>query len=294
MLFKRLIDHILKKYRYELIRIPSDIKITSSYHSDQPDTSHEWSNPFDILKKKWDEVPVSSIERKKTKDLLKLSDDELRLEWLRAREDITTGTQFQHRGWYHLLYSESMRDKKVMDVGSGFAIDSITFALNGAQLTFIDIVEENLEVVRRLCSIFGIKNSQFHLLDSLESLRNLHNDYDVIMAMGSLHHAPEHVIKLEVNELIKHLKIGGRWLQLAYPITRWEREGCLPFNEWGERTDGKGTPWAEAYDIKKLLSLFETAVFDVVICVEFHNNDFIWFDLIYRGDKIQENDSLLV
>ena len=72
MLFKRLIDHTLKKHGYELIRIPSDIKITTSCHSDQPDNGQEWSNPFEVLKKKWDEVPVSRIERKKTEDIEKL------------------------------------------------------------------------------------------------------------------------------------------------------------------------------------------------------------------------------
>ena len=244
-----------------------------------------WSNYFENLKKKWGEVPVSSKERKKTDFLYKLSDEDLRLEWLNAREDITTGSQFQHRGWYHTLYSDIMNGKKVMDVGSGFAIDSITFGQNGSQVTFVDIVETNLKVAQRLCKIFKIENAQFHFLNTVESLAKLDTDYDVIMAMGSLHHAPQEVIKPEVNELIKHLKIGGRWLQLAYPITRWIREGSPPFSKWGEMTDGIGTPWAEAYDIEKLLGLFESAHFDVVLCQEFHNNDFIWFDLLYKGLK---------
>jgi len=290
MLLKNFANHTLEKLGYRLIKISStDTNTISNISNQSVPVSQEWSSPFKTLRKKWDEVPVSRIERKKTEDLLTLSDEKLRREWLTAREDITTGSQFQHRGWYHLLYSESMKGKKVMDVGCGFAVDSITFALYGAQLTFIDIVEANLEVVRRLCSIFEINNAKFHFLDSLESLRNLDKGYDVIMAMGSLHHAPQEVIKPEVNELIRHLKVGGRWLQLAYPMTRWKREGCLPFNKWGERTDGTGTPWAEAYDTNKLLGLFETAAFDVVICREFHNNDFIWFDLLYKGDKHSGN-----
>ena len=117
----------------------------------------------------------------------------------------------------------------------------------------------------------------------MSSLRPLDADYDVIMAMGSLHHAPAKVMKPEYQELLRHLKIGGRWLQLAYPRSRWIREGRSPFSKWGEMTDGAGTPWCEWYDLPKLLSMFEPAKFEVVLYQEFHNSDFNWFDLVYRG-----------
>lgn len=219
----------------------------------------------------------------KTTDLLALSDGELLDMWTNARQDITTGMQFAHRGWYHRLYADSMRGKKVLDVGSGFAIDSITFAQHGAKVTFVDIAQNNLAVVKRLCETLGLKDVSFVLLESIESLHPLESDYDVIMAMGSLHHAPFDTIKPEAHELLRHLRIGGRWLQLAYPKTRWAREGRLPFDRWGVVTDGEGTPWAEWYDLPKLLQLLEPAQFEVVLCQEFHNSDFIWFDLHFVG-----------
>jgi hypothetical protein len=100
--------------------------------------------------------------------------------------------------------------------------------------------------------------------------------------MGSLHHMPYKVVRDEAQELIRHLKVGGRWLQLAYPRSRWLREGRLPFNLWGSYTDGMGTPWGEWYDLPKLLSLLEPAEFDVILYREFDNNDFNWFDLVRR------------
>jgi len=39
----------------------------------------------------------------------------------------------------HALYAEGMRGKKVMDIGSGFGVDSITFAQHGARLTFVGL-----------------------------------------------------------------------------------------------------------------------------------------------------------
>lgn len=248
---------------------------------------NDWQEPFDTLRTKWVEIPTTRSGRKRTTDLLRLSDKELLAEWTTCREDITTGSEFAHRGWYHTLYAESMRGKKLLDVGSGFAIDSITFAQHGAMVSFIDLARSNLEVVQRLCELLSLENTSFTLLEDVESLHALDMDYDVIMAMGSLHNAPVGIIKPEVQELVKHLKIGGRWLQLAYPRTRWIRDGRPSFDRWGEVTDGDGTPWVEWYDLPKLLCLLEPACFDVVLCQEFHNSDFIWFDLLYRGQKME-------
>ena len=245
--------------------------------------SSAWEQPYETLRKRWDAVPTATAVFESTAELNALSDVALLAEWERARKDITTGAEFAHRGWYHTLYSDGMRGKKIMDVGAGFGVDSITFAQHGASLTFVDLVEMNLKVLERLCKIMGLRDVRFELLKDVDSLEPLDRDYDVIMAMGSLHHAPQHVIKPECKALLQHLKVGGRWLQLAYPKARWIREGGRKFSSWGEITDGPGTPWAEWFDLPKLLGMLEPARFDVVLCQEFHNSDFIWFDLLYQG-----------
>jgi 2-polyprenyl-3-methyl-5-hydroxy-6-metoxy-1,4-benzoquinol methylase len=242
-----------------------------------------WDKPYETLRKKWVEVPTTTGGTQKTTRLLDLSDAALLAEWKEARQDITTGPEFAHRGWYHTLYADGMAGKKVMDVGSGFGVDSITFAQHGARLTFVDLVETNLKVLQRLCKIMGLNEVRFVLFEDLSSLKALDTDYDVIMAMGSLHNAPDHVMKPEYQELVRHLKVGGRWLQLAYPRSRWIREGRPPFSKWGEITDFAGTPWCEPYELEKLLSMLEPARFDIVLYQEFHNGDFNWFDLLYRG-----------
>ncbi len=245
--------------------------------------SAAWGIPYETLRKRWNAVPTTRTGIQSTASLLALSDDALLAKWEKARQDITTGPEFAHRGWYHALYADGMRGKKVMDIGSGFGVDSITFAQHGARLTFVDLVETNLKVLERLCKAMGLKDVRFVLLEDLGSLRPLDTNYDVIMAMGSLHNAPAEVMKPEYQELLRHLRIGGRWLQLAYPRSRWIREGRSPFSKWGETTDGPGTPWCEPYELEKLLSMFAPAKFEVVLYQEFHNGDFNWFDLVYRG-----------
>ncbi len=77
---------------------------------------------------------------------------------LMARAQPGKSLEFAHRGWYHTLYADGMRGKKVMDIGSGFGVDSITFAQHGAKLTFVDLVESNLKVLQRLCGILRLRD----------------------------------------------------------------------------------------------------------------------------------------
>jgi hypothetical protein len=129
-----------------------------------------------------------------------------------------------------------------------------------------------------MASIFGLSNCRFHYLEDFESLSELPCEYDFIWACGSLINAPFDFTKKECGLLTEHLKIGGRWIELAYPKARWEREGCLPFERWGDRTDG-GAPWIEWKDLDKLRALLKPASFRVVLSFDFHNADFNWFDL---------------
>lgn len=245
----------------------------------------DWSQPFSTLRNKWGEVPVTQNDRGKTADLFQLSDEELVATWRASLHETSTGENFRHRGWFHTLYADTLRGKRVLDVGSGFGISSLFFALNGAHVTFLDLEQQNLQVIRRLVKAMGIEHAQFVHLENLDSLTDLEDDYDVIMALGSLHNAPISVMRPEIQELIRHLKVGGRWLQLAYPESRWRREGAVPFSRWGEKTDGAGTPWCEWYDLDKLLGLLSPATFEVVLDQEFHNGDFNWFDLRYLGSS---------
>ncbi len=245
--------------------------------------SEAWQLPYETLRQKWVSVPSGDNVFEKTTNLMQLSDDALLAFWERARHDITTGAEFAHRGWYHTLYADFMRGKRVMDVGSGFGVDPITFAQHGARVTFVDLVESNLKVLERLCKIMALKDVEFVQLRELDSLKPLDTDYDVIMGMGSLHNAPDHIMKPEYQELVRHLKVGGRWLQLAYPKARWIRDGRPRFKHWGVVTDGPGNPWCEPYDVEKLVGMLSPARFDVVLYYEFHNQDFNWFDLLYRG-----------
>jgi 2-polyprenyl-3-methyl-5-hydroxy-6-metoxy-1,4-benzoquinol methylase len=148
------------------------------------------------------------------------------------------------------------RGKRVLDVGCGLAPDTVHYAEHGARVTFLDVVESNVGFAERVCRIKGIQNAAFCYMRDLDSLRSLPADYDVIYCCGTLIHAPLEVARMEAQALLRHLPVGGRWIELGYPV------------EW--------------HDPLKLDYMLAPATFDTVLYLEFHKSDFNWFDLVRR------------
>jgi SAM-dependent methyltransferase len=235
---------------------------------------------FDRLRRKWSTVPAGLDDRRSSGDLLALSDRDLREFWETTHRQTTTGDGFHVRGWYQTLYRDVLRHRKVLEIGSGMGIDGIEFARHGAAITFVDIVENNLAVMERLCRIFGIRNARFLYLRQLSSLDALDHDYDVVWCQGSQINVPFEFARRECACVLSHLKDGGRWIELAYPRERWQRDGAPPFSIWGNMTDGEGTPWMEWYDLERLQRRLQPTRFRTVLALNFHNDDFNWFDLV--------------
>lgn len=259
--------------RLDLSRLKRALEHPEQFHVDDKEV-------FDHLRRKWSVVQAGRPDRRTTRDLLGLSTEELRDVWTSLYRESTTGDDFAVRGWYHTLYRDVLRGKKVLEIGSGMGIDGIEFARHGAVMTFVDIVEDNLSVMQRLCEIFGVQDARFTYLERLASLDSLDNDYDVVWCCGALINAPFQFSQRGCAAIVGHLKRGGRWIELAYPRERWLREGMPPFREWGAMTDGEGTPWVEWYDLPRLLQRLAPMRFEPVLRLNFHDDDFNWFDLV--------------
>ncbi len=237
------------------------------------------------LAEKWHEVPTRRLDRTSTKDLLKTTDSELLDEWEAARRDTSDGLHgFRVRGWYHVLYGPWASGKKILEVGPGLGIDGVFFAQMGARMTFVDVSQPNLDVLRRIWTLKGLAQADFVLLDKVERLNTLDDDYDAVFASGSLHHMPSDVGKPEFEALARRLKPGGRFIVNAYPFQRWVDEGQMPFEKWGEMTDGPGTPWAEWYHAEKLMAQLRPSKFALVLYCEFHDGAMNCIDLVKIDD----------
>jgi SAM-dependent methyltransferase len=237
---------------------------------------------YDVLRAKWCEVPSGVGTRRSSLELLKQSDKEVLAAWADFHESTAAGQAYAMRGWYRTLYSDAFRGKKILDFGCGLAPDSVVWADRmDARVTFVDVVESNVRFVERVCRLKRVR-ADFCVLEDLRYLNQLPADFDVIWCCGSFHHSPLEMARMEAQALLRHLPRGGRWIQLAYPKSRWEREGRMPPNTWGNNTDGAQTPWAEWHDLAKVRYFLAPAEFDLVFTLEFHNADFNWFDLIRR------------
>ena len=241
----------------------------------------QWEDPFAILRRKWSEIPGDVNMRVRSEDLLALSDDNLLVKWQQIVDRDTQGSGYGVRGWYHDLYRNVVSGQRILDVGCGLGISTIPFAEIGAHVTFVDIVESNVEVVRRICQLKGLR-ADFCYMSSLGSLDHLPTDFDFVTALGSLINAPLDEIREEVDSIVPHLRDGGRWLHFAYPESRWRRDGRPPLYAWGRMTDGPGTPWMEWHDRAKVISLFPRQDVKVLFDCEWHGGDFNWFDLEIR------------
>lgn len=233
---------------------------------------------FALLRRKWGEVPAGQIRRESSEALLALPDWDLVTAWDGFCRDASV---FARRGWRQVLYRDAFRGKRIIDFGCGLAFDTVHFAEHGARVTFVDIAPANVEVVRRLCQLKGVAGCEWLYLQNLQSLSVLHGEYDAVYCAGSLICAPLDVVRREAEALLPHLPAGGRWMELAYPEARWRREGELPFDQWGDKTDG-GAPWMEWHDLSKIRGYLAPAEFDVVLAFEYHDHDFNWFDLVRR------------
>jgi len=243
----------------------------------------EFDQYLTVLSDKWREVPGSTQERVYSSTFLEQPDTDFLGAWQALYDNNCWGQGYSVRGWYHDLYADlAARGGRWLEVGSGMGYDGIYFARCGAKVTFLDIVPDNLKVIERVCRMVNVTNVDFVHLDKFDRLKAL-GSFDCILAVGSLINAPFELMCRERSELAAHLVQGGRWLELCYPKERWQREGGLPFSEWGKKTDGEHTPWVEWYDLRKLLSSLVPHNFDAVLAMNFHQDDFNWFDLVKRN-----------
>lgn len=224
------------------------------------------------LREKWREVPTHE-RRVFSRELLEMDEAKCLDVW---RENDAT----PERQWYREHYGPLVANKDVLDLGSGFSTDGMYFLRQGARVTFADIIEDNLAATRRVAEHFGL-NAEYYYIDKLTRFRLPHT-YDFIFAIGSLHHSPFALAKKEVKAVSEFLRPGGLFMLLTYPFERYVSSGAKDFHEFGQKTDGDRTPWAEWYDDDKIRALFGPG-FELRWSKVFGRRDkpdYNWFELV--------------
>jgi len=116
---------------------------------------------------------------------------------------------------YILRQMGDLRGRRILDIGCGLGESSIYFALQGAQVTAVDISPKMIELAQRLAGQYGVRIKT--AVSDAESLGVEPGAFDFVFLGNLLHHVSdrEHLLR-QVNLA---LRPGGRffsWDPLAY------------------------------------------------------------------------------
>lgn len=228
-------------------------------------------------REKWREVPSGAEGRVFGDSLQDLSDEQFLAYW----SGMAAKRAGSVVGGLYPLYRDFLAGKRVLELGGGLGFDGMHYAGHGARWTFADIVPSNLAAIRRVAGLKGLDVATHQIGDDLSF--DALGEFDAVMVIGSIHHVPFDIARREAVEVMRHLKVGGRWIELVYPRERWLREGSMPADTWGTRTDGDRTPWAEWHDAEKIRYRLRPAKLRTVLDMELSWGSFRWIDFVYEG-----------
>ena len=108
-----------------------------------------------------------------------------------------------------------LRGKKLLDIGAGLGESSVYFALQGADVTTVDISPQMVETALRLGAQFDVKLQG--LVSGGEALNLPEAAYDIIYIANTIHHVQDRALLFV--QMQRALKPGGRFFSydpLAY------------------------------------------------------------------------------
>jgi SAM-dependent methyltransferase len=125
------------------------------------------------------------------------------LEGIRVRECFENVTALENR--FILKRMGSLRAKRVLDIGAGLGESSVYFALQGAQVTAMDVSPGMVETALRLAQRHGVKIKG--VVSAGEDLCLRDGAYDVVYLANTIHHVRDR--DLLFRQISQALRPGG-------------------------------------------------------------------------------------
>jgi SAM-dependent methyltransferase len=153
------------------------------------------------------------------------------------------------------LTPEQVAGKLILDAGVGVGRHAEVLARWGARVVGIDL-SAAVEAARENLATY---DQAVVIQADISSLPFRHNSFDMIVAVGVLHHTPD--TRLYTSKLVPFLKPGGELAIWVYPPGFDRRGEWVPmvshlplygFNEWchwivNVARQNRGNPWLEAF-----------------------------------------------
>lgn len=166
---------------------------------------------------------------------------------------------------------KSAQDKNILDVGCGNGWVLSKFFREGAKCFGLDLTQKAIEISQKRFLLMHGKAS--FMIANAEELPFKDSCFDVVTAMGVLHHTPH--IEKAIREIHRILRPGGKIILMLYhknsvlhrfymPLrlfyqTVKERRISIPIQDLINGVDGVGNPLGRVYsrsEVKRMLSSF--------------------------------------
>jgi SAM-dependent methyltransferase len=211
------------------------------------------STVFDIKRSQsyWRFVP-SGEGKHNSAELIELPDVELERIWDRAFA--SRFLRYPEEECFIRQMAAEFKNKRILSIGSGMGFHEIYYQQRGARVTCCDIVETNLQVIRRICTIKGLEPIQT-IISADSSRESFEGPYDVAFIYGSLMAMPAAEQRHLLTQVRKALHPDGQIVLMLYT---WKfAESTCGWNSPAEfdplifakasdpTTEGEHCPWSD-------------------------------------------------
>jgi SAM-dependent methyltransferase len=176
---------------------------------------------FEAQREAWSCPPVDDVGYMSSAELLKLSDDSLRLLILNMEANRYQGWRNYENGWRAGLHLDDTEGARILDFGCGTGLEGLQYARDLKNLVDVaDIYAYNVALAQRVIRLFtGTIVPGIILGPGPQPAAVSPRQYDVIHAAGVLHHIPNVV---EVVETLSHwLDWRGQLRVMMYSDRGW-------------------------------------------------------------------------
>jgi 2-polyprenyl-3-methyl-5-hydroxy-6-metoxy-1,4-benzoquinol methylase len=160
--------------------------------------------------------------------------------------------------YYKELLAIDLKGLQVLDFGCGMGVDSFYMSQAGANVTAVDIVPANVQLVSKILEGSLSKAVLLKEYDDIDQL----GMFDLILLDGCLQHIQTEKIQHVVELFKRHLKPGGMFLCMVYTTTYYPHENAC----------GEG-PYTRGYTIEQLQALLGLKLECYRI---FNRNSYMW------------------
>jgi 2-polyprenyl-3-methyl-5-hydroxy-6-metoxy-1,4-benzoquinol methylase len=163
----------------------------------------------------------------------------------------------------------SLKNKRVVELGSGMGTYAALFAAEGAKVTLVDYSPAAIQLAKKFFNTLGIR-ANFEVADIFKLPAKLLGSYDVSVSCGVAEHFWGQKRKTVLNQHFNVLKSGGMTLVMV------PNAANLPYRAYKQITESLGVwPWGEEYPYRR--SEFVRAAKRLnIIKYGFFGDSFLW------------------